>query len=541
MAKAVYCATIMLRTLLVPWLLAVLVAAGGASSGAAAAAATQDSLGMVLQGVLAGDDALELAGRALDRPVLAKIYGARDNQPIWVTAPEREAALVRALAGAAAHGLDPAVFAVPKAKPEERELLLTDAFLRYASALARGLVNPAVIESDWAVPVPSFDAAAALDRAARGDPAAVLDSLAPATPGYKGLQAALVHYRAVVAAGGWPRVPQVGKLARGDASPAVATLRRRLVAEDFLPADAASREFDGVLEAALKRFQALHGIAVDGQVGRDTYDALNVSAAARLEQIRDNLERWREMPHEWPATRIEVNVPAAWLTVIEHGEPGLSMRAIVGAEKHPTPVLRARMNAVLFNPPWNIPDSIVRKEIRPHMQRDPHYLDRNHYVYVGQPGRSALRQLPGPDNALGRIKFELPNVYDVYLHDTPTHPLFSRVIRTLSHGCVRLEEPRQLALYVLAGGKTSWSLDDIDGAIAEGDTRRVPLAHSIPVYLLYWTAFIDPDGALEFRDDIYGRDLRLAAAMDARDAEERLAAPLPPSPPGPLATKTMAN
>ena len=120
-------------------------------------------------------------------------------------------------------------------------------------------------------------------------------------------------------------------------------------------------------------------------------------------------------------------------------------------------------------------------------------------------------------------------------------PLFSRVIRTLSHGCVRLEDPRDLALYVLAGGKTSWSLDDIDGAIAEGDTRRVPLAHGIPVYLLYWTAFVDPDGSLEFRDDIYDRDLRLAAAMDARDAEERPAAALPPPPPGPVATKNLAN
>ena len=141
-----------------------------------------------------------------------------------------------------------------------------------------------------------------------------------------------------------------------------------------------------------------------------------------------------------------MNVPAAWLTVIEHGAAELSMRAIVGAEQHPTPVLRARMNAVLFNPPWNIPASIIRKEILPHARRDPHYLDRNHYVYVGATGRSPLQQLPGPDNALGRIKFELPNIYDVYLHDTPTHPLFSRVIRTLSHGCVRLGSARPCAL-----------------------------------------------------------------------------------------------
>jgi murein L,D-transpeptidase YcbB/YkuD len=544
-AKVVYCAAIMLRTLLLSSLLATLLLAAGAPSGAVSAGTAEtaqgEGLAPALRALLAGDDVLKLAGRTLDRPTLTKLYEARGDQPIWVDAPEREASLRRVLAGAAAHGLDPAVFAVPKAKPEERELLLTDAFLRYAAALAQGRINPTTIESDWALPVPRFDALAALDRAAGGDPAAVLDELAPAEPGYKGLQAALVRYRAIVAAGGWPRVRRVGKLVRGDVSAAVATLRRRLIAEDFLPADDTGHDFDAALETALKRFQALHGIAVDGQVGHDTYAALNVSARERLEQISDNLERWREMPRQWPETRIEVNVPAAWLTVIEHGTPELSMRAIVGAEQHPTPVLRARMNAVLFNPPWNIPDSIVRKEILPHVRRDPHYLDRNHYVYVGAPGRSALRQLPGPENALGRIKFELPNIYDVYLHDTPSHPLFSRVIRTLSHGCVRLEDPRDLALYVLAGTKENWTLDAIDGAIAEGDTRRVPLAHSVPVYLLYWTAFVDPDGGIEFRDDIYGRDQRLAAAMDARDAQERLSTPVSPLPPGPIATKTTAN
>jgi L,D-transpeptidase YcbB len=529
------------RSLLVLLLTAVLLLAGAASSLVSSAAA-QEAAEAALKSLLAGDGGLRVAGRALDRTVLTRIYEARDFRPIWLSAPEREAALVRALAGAEAHGLDPAAFAVPEASPGERELLLTDAFLRYATALAQGRVRAAAIESDWALPEPDFDVAATLDRAASGDPEAVLARLAPAEPAYKRLQTALVRYRAIVAAGGWPRVPEAGKLMRGDSVAAVATLRRRLVAEGFLPADAAGKEFDAELEAALKRFQADHGIAVDGRAGHDTYEALNVPAGARLEQIRDNLERWREMPRDWPATRIEVNVPAAWLTVVEHGVPGLSMRAIVGAEGHPTPVLRAQMNAVLFNPPWNIPASIVRKEILPHARRDPHYLDRNHYVYVGVHGRSPMQQLPGPDNALGRIKFELPNVYDVYLHDTPTHPLFSRVIRTLSHGCIRLEDPRDLALYVLAGGKTNWSLDEIDDAIAQGDTRRVPLARSIPVYLLYWTAFVDPDGAVEFRDDVYGRDLRLAAAMDARDADERLpAASLPQLPPGPLATKSLAN
>jgi L,D-transpeptidase YcbB len=192
-------------------------------------------------------------------------------------------------------------------------------------------------------------------------------------------------------------------------------------------------------------------------------------------------------------------------------------------------VLRTYMNAVLFNPPWNIPASIVKKEILPHLRQDPHYLERNHYVWLGQPRRSAMQQLPGADNALGRVKFELPNIYDVYLHDTSSHPLFSRVVRTLSHGCVRLEEPRQLARYVLASKSGFETAEDIDSAIAQGTTQRVSLPRALPVYLIYWTAFVDEDGAVEFRDDIYARDVRLAAAMAKRDAEEWLASPPPPA------------
>jgi L,D-transpeptidase YcbB len=520
-AEVIYSAAIMLRHTLALVLLAVLLGTAGAIPLPAAAAAGEASLSV--RAVLEGEGVLPLAGRRLDRGALAALYHARDYAPIWVTAPARESALVKALAEAPAHGLDAGAFVVPAAAPAERDLLLTDAFLRYGTALAQGRVSSAKLENDWSLPAPVFDAAAALDQAAAGDVGAVLAALAPAVPAYTRLQVALRQYQALDAGGGWPQLAEGGKLKRGDSGTAVAALRRRLAAEGYL-AEATGKEFDATLQTALKQFQAQHGIEVDGQVAHATYLALNVTAAARVEQIRTNLERWREMPRDWPATRIEVNVPAAWLTVIEQDAAALAMRAIVGAEKHPTPVLQARMNAVLFNPPWNIPTSIIKKEVLPHLKRDPSYLDRNHYVYVTHNGASGIQQLPGPDNALGRIKFELPNEFDVYLHDTPSHPLFSRAIRTLSHGCVRLENPRELAVYVLTGAKATWNLQEIDDAIAVGDTRRVQMAHSIPVYLLYWTAFVDDGGAVEFRDDIYGRDLRLAVATARRDAAERLAA-----------------
>lgn len=471
-----------------------------------------------LRGLLEREGDLRIDGRLLDRGGLLAFYQARDFAPVWIDAAEREAGLLHALAGAVEHGLDPAALEIPPAAGAERELLLSDAFLRYARALARGRVSSSTLETDWGFTAPPFDAGAALQKASSGNAAAVLASLPPSEPGYGQLQDGLARYQRIAASGGWSPIDAGPKLARGASADGVRALRRRLAAEGYLPPDALAGDFDKTVEAAVRRFQLHHGIAIDGEVGQATLDALNVSAQARVEQIRANLERWRELPRSWPKTRIEVNVPAATLTAIENGEPKLVMRTIVGAEDHPTPVLEARMNAILFNPSWRIPASIAKKEILPHLKRDPQYLERNHFVRVG----AALQQLPGDGNALGRLKFEIPNVYDVYLHDTPSHPLFSRVSRHLSHGCVRLENPRELARYVLAD-RPGWGDAEIAQAIAAGETRRVPLAHSRPVYLLYWTAFVAADGTVDFRDDIYDRDLRLVAAMAGRDAEEHLA------------------
>src|SRR5690348_734174 len=262
-----------------------------------------------LRGLLAAEADLRLDGRQLDRASLLAIYQAHDFKPLWLGEPKREAALLHALGGAAEHGLDAAAFAVPPAPPAERELLLTDAFLRYAAALAHGRVEERELETDWALNAPAFDPGAALDRALAGDVGAVLTGLAPAEPGYRQLQDALARYRRIAASGGWRHVPATVKLKRDDHGAAVIALRRRLAVEGYLAADALAGGFDGAVEGAVRRFQAQHGIAVDGAVGPDTFRALNVPAAARVEQIRANLERWRELPRNWPKTRIEVNVP----------------------------------------------------------------------------------------------------------------------------------------------------------------------------------------------------------------------------------------
>jgi L,D-transpeptidase YcbB len=271
----------------------------------------------------------------------------------------------------------------------------------------------------------------------------------------------------------------------------------------------------------VSRFQTAHGLPVDGSVGRLTLAALNVSPALRARQIRWNLERWRSLPRIDAAARVEVNVPAARAVLFADGEPVRVMRAIVGATVHPTPVLRARLTSVLLNPPWIVPDSIIRNEIRPMLKKDPKYLDRFGFAYWDVPGGKELVQVPGPRNSLGQVKFEMPNPDDIYMHDTPEQRLFALSRRYTSHGCIRVEDPRGLAEILLASDQ--WSRDAIDAAIATGQTKSVPLHKSLPVYVLYWTAFVDPDGTVEFRDDIYGRDRRLAEALAAQAAADHLA------------------
>jgi murein L,D-transpeptidase YcbB/YkuD len=264
-------------------------------------------------------------------------------------------------------------------------------------------------------------------------------------------------------------------------------------------------------------FQRRHGIAPDGHVGRDTLRALNVSIEQRVQQIAANLERRRFFGHVVPATRIEVNAAAATMTLYRNWNAALAMRAVVGDPEHPTPMLVSfKLAAIVLNPPWVIPSSIIHKEMLPKEERQPGYLAHNDIHWSGR----QLVQSPGPKNALGRIKFEFANPFSVYLHDTPAHSLFAKYDRADSHGCVRLEKPGDLALALL---NDKWPRDRIEQTIARGATVRIGVRDGPPVVLAYWTVFTDPDGMLEFRDDIYGRDAQLIAAMPLPSVDEPVA------------------
>lgn len=277
---------------------------------------------------------------------------------------------------------------------------------------------------------------------------------------------------------------------------------------------------------AVKTFQGRHGLAQDGRVGRDTLAALNVSAEQKIEQIKLNMERWRWLPRELPDRRIEVNVAAAELALFDAGRLALSLKTIVGSPRHPTPMLQAEVRAVIVNPVWNVPASIVRNEILPRLRRDPGYLLAQNMVILDRPEdpyglqvnwkqgigplRPRLQQQPGSLNALGQLKFDMPNPFDVYLHDTPAKALFDRPVRAFSHGCVRLQYPNRLAAYLLNDPAEQFRV-----RFGESNPTRLELGAAVPIYLLYWTAFASDGETVNFRNDIYDHDGKMRMALRA--------------------------
>lgn len=384
------------------------------------------------------------------------------------------------------------------------------ATLQRFAVLVLGLrVRPSAIDPLWAIEAPRRNVAAEFEAArAAGRLAAWLRALEPPHETYRQLAAERCRYIAIVDRGGWTPLARGPALKAGDASPAIEGLRVRLGLEGYdLKLTPTLSRFDDDLDAALRAFQRRHDLEEDGVLGEATRAALNVSAQQRLQQIEANLERWRWMPHELPADRLEVDTGAAEATLFLAGRPDLRMRAIVGDPRHRTPMFASNLEAVVFNPPWNVPTSIAQNEILPRLARDPGYLARNGFVRTAQ----GLQQRPGPSNALGQLKFDLRSPFGVYLHDTPGRAAFARRVRTLSHGCMRLEQPRELAERLLAS--QGWDRAGIDATIAAGATRRIALQRQLPLFVVYRTASVDAEGWVTFRTDPYGWDSKLTAAL----------------------------
>ena len=492
-----------------------------------------------------------VAGVAVADPeFLIRFYERRQFSPAWESEAKR-AALLDALSRSDAHGLDPADYHIDllnehrgrrepgQSEPGQSEqssavfeLLASDALARYAFHVRFGKVNPEALESSWnfsrtlqgASPITVFQG-----LVEAGDIAAAVDALAPQEPRYAQRQEALRAYRDLQRAGGWPQLAD-GRLRLGMHGAAVASLRDRLRIERHLDTVAGDDPelFDEPLEAAVRSFQRLRGLDADGVVGPQTLAALNVPVEARIGQLRVNLERLRWIFRDLEERYIVANIARYQVTLVEHGEPVWSTRAVVGTPYRQTPSFRAQMTYLVLNPTWTVPPGILRNDLLPELRRSPETLARRNMVVLDTHGRTVdpaavdwhaahfpymLRQQPGPDNALGRIKFMLPNSHHVYMHETPSREFFGRADRTFSSGCIRLEQPLELAELLLAE-TGRWDRAALDAALAHGEPRTVTLPRPLTVLLIYATA-VPQDGELLLLPDVYRRDGGVLQALDA--------------------------
>lgn len=443
---------------------------------------------------------------------LKDFYVTRNDRCAWSDATVKT--LSDALATADSQALDPARYhpdAIRGAtQAATRDLYATAMALRYAHDLVFGRVDLAKLDDDVDVPRPADDLGQQLEHALTQPTIAPwLAGLAPSEPGYRRLLEAYRRLRARPAAPDPDPIDPGPVLKLGASGPRVTALQARLHELGDLRDGANGPEFDAATRDALAAFQRRHGLTDDGKLTRETTAALDVADSERLRRIALNLERWRYFGHALAASRIEVNTAAATFALIEDGRVAMAMRAVVGDPRHHSPMLvSSGIDAIIVNPTWYVPESIVAKEIRPHIEQDPDYLETNEMHWDGD----RLLQSPGARNSLGRIKFDFPSPFAVYLHDTPAHSYFARANRQLSHGCIRLEKPRDLALKLLSGDD-KWTEASLKKAIDRGTTEKIDVPAGPQVALVYWTAFVDEDGTLEFRNDVYGRDARLETAL----------------------------
>ncbi|MDX1594635.1 MAG: L,D-transpeptidase family protein [Gammaproteobacteria bacterium] len=502
-------------------------------------------------------DTLVVDGLVLaSRDAVIRLYLTREFTPVWIDANGRPIAaagrFVERARGIATEGLDPAAYRVDELARRLRsleadagtldelvavDLLLSDAWLTLARHLLRGRVDPERLFGQWLATPREFDLVSLLDTAlASGDPVDALDELEPAYPGYARLREALARLRAIDPASEPPRVASGFALRLGNEDERLPAIRRRLRFHGDLPEGASldDTRFDGQVDAALLSFQARHGLEADGIFGRGTRDALNAPVAERIAQVELNMERYRWLPKTPEPRYLRVNIADFRLDLVEEQVPVMSMDVIVGRSYRQTPVFSEKMTYLVFSPAWHIPPTIARKDILPRLRKDPAGVAADRIRVLSGWGENEreidpmtvdwsrvsernlpyhFRQDPGPQNALGRVKFMFPNRFSVYMHDTPARQLFDRAQRDFSSGCIRVERPRDLAVHLLLEDP-AWTPEKIDEAMAAGRERTVTLPRTIPVHIRYQTAWVDDDGQLQFRQDIYDRDARLREALE---------------------------
>ena len=529
-------------------------------------AAVEDELQALLTPIAqVGDEKSDAARGNLLTPV-ARFYRMVDYRPVWVDANGlrwQGKILWRAIMASSSDGLRPDDYLFPAlAEPwndsvsfsdaphlsylkqyVQIDVALTGVMLTYANHLWQGrLASETLTHLGFTdQPARSRDLPVELAAAVKEDRlSAFLEALRPRQKAYRRLKSTLKQYEQIRETGGWPAIAPGPSLQLGDQGPRVSALRSRLNLSGDLTADLPVDDlrYDQGLETAVMRFQYRHGLVPDGVVGRKTLAAMSVPIEERILQLQLNMERWRWYPDSFGKRYLMVNIPDFTLNVMEGDWMVRRMRAIVGKSRRKTPTLSGRMTYLELNPYWNIPRKIARKDILPKVISDPDYLTRqgirvfdswDHQAPELDPAGIIwenlssryfpyrLRQDPSDVNALGRVKFMFPNPQSVYIHDTPGKALFNRQKRIFSSGCVRVETPLDLAQYLLDG--QGWDRTRLEAAMMSGRRQTVVLDDPIPVHLVYFTAWVDADGTVNFREDIYNRDRDLLIALNHRHSD----------------------
>jgi len=488
--------------------------------------------------------------------LLRAFYKKRGMKPAWATGrgPNADAkTLADVLQNADQEGLDPSEYSTvplqqrleksknvpvdatsPKALAEF-DLLCSIAALHYMSDVHDGRISPRALDAVWVAKPQKNDMDARLaDALKKHQLQKAFDDLPPSRDEYAHLKEARARYAKLAQEGGWPMIGPGSPLRKGDRGVRVRTLRERLAATGEL-ASANGDRFDDALEEAVKRYQEQSGRFADGVIGEPERAALNVTTDERLRQIELNMERWRWLGGSFGDRYLIVNIPEYKLHLFEGGKDVLSMRVVVGKVMSQTPVFSDTMTAVVVNPTWSVPPSIVANEIVPAIAEDPDYLAKHRMRVVGTDGneitdfdlgdstkRVIVRQDAGEGNALGAMKFIFPNSFDVYLHDTPAGKLFDEQERSFSHGCIRVEDPVALAHAVLRGRPES-NEGRLQALIAKGETKTIGLPKPLPVHIVYFTASADKDGQVSFLGDVYGIDEDLSDRLRGRAKKQAAA------------------
>ena len=504
------------------------------------------------------------------REPVAKLYEERQFRSAW-SDPVRLNQLIVSISDLESDGLDPrdyhldALLAIREelraakslnaGEQADLDLIATDALALAMYHLYAGKVDPEKISAQWNFderPLPAGEGLRVLGEVL--DAGRITEALAGVRPQHRWYamgRERLRQYRRIAAEGGWPQIPSGPTLKPGMVDSRVAVLRRRLeVTGDMQPSSipaaddatgatataaasmSAAEAYAAAVVAGVKHFQTRHGLGADGAVGPATLAALNVPVAARIDQLRINLERGRWVLHEIKGEFVLVDVAGFYVSYFRDDRPIWTSRVVVGRPYRETPIFRSEITYVVFNPTWTIPPGILAKDKLPVIKRDPGYLARNRIRVIDSRGREVppssvdwqryssgnlpyqLRQDPGPDNALGLVKIMFPNPYLVYLHDSPAKSLFGEDERAFSSGCIRVQKPFELTELVL-NDPARWNQESMQAVIKSGKTQTVNLQKPVPVLILYWTAQPTDDGQIFFRSDVYGRDPPLLRALNS--------------------------